>query len=220
MKFEEKSKLKQEKPEEEISNLFFSIMEGYSDSIIPPLSRFKPFLEQPIVADNDSTSRKRAKRAKDDRTEFLEKEKDRRLKMNESFALLESLVPGLLPKSPQEKIAYETVEYIKCLEERLRMLEKLKETMAARGRLMLPCASKNSSVSVTASGNVAFFGIECPKQHGLVTKILMVFHKHEAEVLAANVAVNNGHLTMSVTAFVNGNGSSAIEEIKREILII
>lgn len=105
------------------------------------------------------------------------------------------------------------------------MLEKLKESsgpMAAKGRLILPCTSrnKNSSVSVTLSGNLAFFGIQSPKRQGLVTQIFMVFHKHLAEVLAANVVVNHSQLTLTVTAFVNGNGSRTVEEIKNDILIL
>lgn len=104
------------------------------------------------------------------------------------------------------------------------MLEKLKESsgpMAAKGRLILPCTNSNNlCVSVTVSGNLAFFGIQSPKRQRLVTQIFMVFHKHLAEVLAANVVVNQTQLTLTVTTFVNGNESNTIEEIKKDILML
>lgn len=106
------------------------------------------------------------------------------------------------------------------------MLEKLKESsrspMAATRSLVFPCTSRNSSVTVTvtACGSVALFGIESRKRHGFVTQIFMVFQKHRAEVLAANVVVNDGLLTLTVTAFVNGDESTTIEGIKRDILML
>ncbi|PON80262.1 Myc-type, basic helix-loop-helix (bHLH) domain containing protein [Parasponia andersonii] len=232
MKNEGKPKVKEElnKEEEELNKLVLGIMEGYSDSAIPPLSHFKPLLESTIVAQQGSSSRKRARTkssssAQECRAESLEKERGRRLKMNESLAILESLVPGLLPKTTREKVLHSTIEYIKYLEEKKKMLEKLKESsgpMAPKGRLALPCtrSSRNLSVTVTFSGNLAFFGIQTPKRQGLVTQIFMVFHKHMAEVLAANVVINHSQLTLTVTAFVDGNGSNTVEEIKRDILIL
>ncbi|POO02374.1 Myc-type, basic helix-loop-helix (bHLH) domain containing protein [Trema orientale] len=229
MENEGKPKVKEElnKEEEEINKLVLGIMEGYSDSVIPPLSHFKPLLESTIVAQQGSSSRKRARTkssswARESRAESLEKERGRRLKMNESLSILESLVPGLLPKTTREKVLHSTIEYIKYLEEKKKMLEKLKESSAPKGRLALPCtrSSRNLSVSVKFSGNLAFFGIQTPKRQGLVTQIFMVFHKHMAEVFAANVVVNHSQLTLTVTAFVDGNGSNTVEEIKRDILIL
>ncbi|XP_062108531.1 basic helix-loop-helix protein A-like [Humulus lupulus] len=231
MENEGKRKIKEEEPnkeeeEEEISKLVLGIMEGYSDSVIPPLSQFKPssVLESAIVvAQEDSSSRKRA------RTKSIP-ERDRRVKLNESYEFLESLVPGLLPKASKEKVLHAATEYIKYLEEKKKMLEKLKESsscsssepMAEKGKQILPCtsSSRNLSVSVTFSGNIAFFGIQSLKRQGLVTQIFMVFHKHLVEVLTANVVVNHTHLTLTVTAFVNGNESNTVEEIKRDILIL
>lgn len=48
----------------------------------------------------------------------------------------------------------------------------------------------------------------------------MVFHNHEAEILAANVGVNQRELRLSVTAaLVNENTATTFENIKRELLI-
>lgn len=85
-----KRKVKEEKEDEEISKLVLGIMEGYSDSVIPPLSLFKPGLSESAIDVHSSLT----KRAKAENV----KERDRRVKMNENFSLLESIVPGLLPK--------------------------------------------------------------------------------------------------------------------------
>ncbi|KAF4358839.1 hypothetical protein F8388_013643 [Cannabis sativa] len=236
MENEGKRKVKEEEltkedkdEEEEISKLVLGIMEGYSDTVIPPLSHFKPssLLESSaiVVAQQDSTSKKRA------RTKSIP-ERDRRMKMNESYDLLQSLVPGILPKASKDKVLHAATEYIKYLEEKKKILEKLKESsssssssrsMAEKGKLILPCTSsstRNLSVTVTLSGNIALFAIQSLKRQGLVTQIFMVFHKHLVEVLAANVVVHHTQLTITVTAFVNGNGSNIVEEIKRDILML
>ncbi|XP_052727671.1 uncharacterized protein LOC128194994 isoform X2 [Vigna angularis] len=53
---------------------------------------------------------------------------------------------------------------------------------------------------------------------GLVTQILKVFCNHQAEILAANVTVNNGKLILAITALVQNNGNCVVEKIKREIM--
>ena len=111
MENKEKQKIKEEgeeeEEEEEISKLVLGIMEGYSDSVIPPLSQFNPLFESSIVvAQEDISSSRKGTRTKPSssaaaqgaRAEYSNKEKDRRVKMNESFAILESLVPNLAPK--------------------------------------------------------------------------------------------------------------------------
>lgn len=55
-------------------------------------------------------------------------------------------------------------------------------------------------------------------RQGLVTEIFMVFQKNSVEILDANVAVNDGQLTVTVTAIVNGSGGNVIEKIERDIL--
>lgn len=127
-------------------------------------------------------------------------------------------------KATREKIVNETTKYIRVLEEENSRLEKLKESsksMAAKGTILLPSTNLNSCVScVTVSSNVAFFGIQMLVRQGLLTKIFEVFHKHQAEVLAANVAVNHGQVMVTITACVNGNGGNSVEKIKKEILIL
>lgn len=129
-------------------------------------------------------------------------------------------------------IINETIRYIKDLEKKKQRLEELKESMKplVEGSLVVPPCDHNNNrmkmncsttVSTTAvSSNVVFFGIQSVAQHGLVTVILKVFFKHQAEVLAANVSVNHGKLILAVTALVqNGSdGNSTVEKIKREIM--
>ena len=109
----------------------------------------------------------------------------------------------------------ETITYIKELEKKKKILEELikgtkkmkqqpdhHNVVVAEGSLnMLPCTTttkrninSSSSITVTVSGNVAFFGIQSKAQRGLITAIIKVFQKHNTEVLAANVSVNNGDL--------------------------
>lgn len=86
--------------EEEISELLLGIMEGYSDSVIPPLSQIST-LHEPEIAfvEKGSSSRKRGRPPKSaSRIENIQKERDRRGKMSDSYAFLQSMVPNLFPK--------------------------------------------------------------------------------------------------------------------------
>ncbi len=86
--------------EEEISELLLGIMEGYSDSVIPPLSQIST-LHEPEIAfvEKGSSSRKRGRPPKSaSRIENIQKERDRRGKMCDSYAFLQSMVPNLFPK--------------------------------------------------------------------------------------------------------------------------
>lgn len=121
-------------------------------------------------------------------------------------------------------ILNETIEYIKELEKKKKMLEDLKEKMKsveANLNLLIPCGNRNnSSVMVTVSSNVAFFGIQSVAKPGLVTVILKVFFNNQAEILAANVSVDHGNLILAITALIqhrHGN-SATVEKIKKEIL--
>lgn len=91
----------EEEEESEINELLCSIMEGYNDKLIPPLSQFSPSRQAAaaIVEEKGSSSRERgrAKEAKEV-TESLKKERDRREKMAENYDLLQSMVPNLFPK--------------------------------------------------------------------------------------------------------------------------
>ncbi|KAI4317639.1 hypothetical protein L6164_025494 [Bauhinia variegata] len=198
-------------------------MEGHSDSVIPLFSQVQPSSEPATtIAERGSTSRKRARPlgAKLERGQSLQQEKDRRLKMTQKFAQLQSLVPGSFPKATREVIVTEAIRYIMELEKKNKMLEELKESMkSVGGRLLLARSDRNSDVTVTVSNNVAFFGVQSVARPGLTTDIIRVFDNHKAEILAANVSVNHGLLTLTITAFVL-DGSISSEKIKREILEI
>ncbi|XWS53668.1 hypothetical protein CRYUN_Cryun10bG0020300 [Craigia yunnanensis] len=78
-------------------------------------------------------------------------------------------------------------------------------------------SNRNYSINVTVSSNVPFFGIQSLVRPSLMADIFMVFHNHKAEVLEANVAINQRQLTLTITAaVVNGNKGGTIEEIKRD----
>lgn len=126
----------------------------------------------------------------------------------------------LCHKATREKIVSETAKYIILLEEKKRQLEKLKESSESMAPIRGTVTNSNSSDNVIVSSNVTFFGIQMLAKQGLLTKIFMVFHKHQAEVLAANIAVNHGQVMVTITAYVNGNRGNIVEKIKKEILIL
>ncbi|CAK9145525.1 unnamed protein product [Ilex paraguariensis] len=199
-------------------------MDGYKDSVIPPLSEFSPF---PGTAMNEegSSSRKRSKRAQAKNPESLHKERDRREKMTEKYSVLQSMVPSLMifPKATRERIVSDTIEYIKRLEEEKERLEGVQKALPMKSPVAKPVLShftdRNSSVNVSFSGGAAFFGIQLAFQRSLVVEIFRVFEKHMADVLAANVSVDDRRqLILTVTALLGGNGYESIEKIKREIL--
>ncbi|KAK4283551.1 hypothetical protein QN277_000491 [Acacia crassicarpa] len=196
---------------------------------LPLVSQLPPPSDEPVVAMSKVAAGKiSGKRIRDvDRSESLVIERDRRLKMNHMFAELQSTVPGLFCKATREVIVNQTINYIKALEKKKKRLEELKglimEPEAAGGNLMLPCTSnKNSSITVSVSRNVAFFGIQSKAQFGLITAIFKVFYKHNAEILAANVSVDNGELTLAITASLGNDGdnggNATAEKIRGEIL--
>ncbi|KAK6265452.1 hypothetical protein QUC31_016289 [Theobroma cacao] len=215
----------EEEEESEINELLCSIMEGYNDKLITPLSQFSPSRQAAaaIVEEKGSSSRERgrAKEAKEV-TESLKKERDRREKMAENYDLLQSMVPNLFPKATREMIVGETIAYIQSLEKEITRMEELKNSSeSSKGKMHL-YSNRNSSIDVTVSSNVVFFGIQSMVRPRLVTDIFMVLvlHKHKAEVLGANVTVNHRQLTLTVTAVVNGNRDRTIEKIKGDILIL
>ena len=121
------------------------------------------------------------------------------------------------------KIVSETAEYIKELERMRDRLEEMKKSKGAVSAatptiLVSQCSSPDSSLRVTVSGNVAFFGIQTLRlRRGLASQIITVFEKHDAQVFAANVAANHGLLTVTVTAFVGNNGNDLIDKIISDI---
>ncbi|XP_039048775.1 uncharacterized protein LOC120189609 [Hibiscus syriacus] len=201
-------------------------MEGYTDKVISPLSHFSP-LKQEEDQLPSSTAAAIVGGAKDS-TQSLKKERDRRFKMAESYDILLSMVPNLYPKATRENIVSETIAYIQSLEKEITNLENqlnnssYGESKGNQNMNYHRYPDSNSSIDVTVSrNNVAFFGIQSPVRPRLLTDIFMVFHDHKTEVLAANVAVNQMELRLTVTAAViNGNVDAIIESIKRDLLIL
>ncbi|XP_019450830.1 PREDICTED: uncharacterized protein LOC109353111 [Lupinus angustifolius] len=139
------------------------------------------------------------------------RERERCLKMTHMYNHLQATVPGLFPKASREMIVNKTIEYIKELEEKKQKLEELKDSM-----LQSTTTSTNCSLKLSIStNNVAFFGIQSLHQPGSITLIFKVFFKHQAQILSANVSVNQGILILAITALVQ-NGT--LEIIKREIM--
>lgn len=207
--------------DKEISELLLSIMDGYSDDVIPMLSQLHQF-NQTVIDETAYRSRKRS-RSEDteSRQEGIAKERDRRVKMTEMFTVLQSMVPNLFPKTTRTKIVNDTIDYIQFLEKEREKLEHKKSEQKVANRMIAHCNIPNSTVGVTTSGDITFFGIQTPVRRSLLTGIVAVFEKHNAEVLAANVAVNGQQLTVTITAFVDRNGGDdAVETIKADILIL
>lgn len=102
-------------------------------------------------------------------------------------------------------------------------LEMKKKKKPSESMTMLPSTNSDSSgggggIVVSVSGNIVLFGIIASVRRGMVTQILMAFERHQAEVLAANVAVSHGNLTLTVTASVHGYVENTIELIRNDIL--
>ncbi|XP_027119627.1 uncharacterized protein [Coffea arabica] len=209
--------------EEEIGKLFIGIMEGYKDSLIPPLSEFNPAIERTNCEKGSSSSKKR------DRTEASEiksvqNERNRRGKMAESYSVLLSLVPSLfpIPKPSRERTLTETINYIRSLEQEKERLEGLKSSLLQKP-VLSGCTTYLMNPSVTASlcNGVAFFGIQLPAKRGLLRKIAKAFEKYHAEVLEVTIFVNDhGMLTLTGTFMVGNDGAFVVEKIKKEILIL
>lgn len=100
------------------------------------------------------------------------------------------------------------------------------EKKSSESVALLPNTNSDSSggingdgVIVSISGNIVLFGVIIASvQRGIVTQILLVFERHKAEVLAANVVVSHGNLTLTVTASVHGYVENTIEQIRNDIL--
>ncbi|KAK3039013.1 hypothetical protein RJ639_027498 [Escallonia herrerae] len=214
--------------EEDINRLFLGIMEGYKDSAIPPLTDFVPPAGgggMGVSVEKGSSSKRGNRGRGGGEKDYLQRERDRRDKMAEKFRVLQSMVPNLYHKATREAIVNNAIDYITKLEEEKSRLENLKKSISPESMEAKPilsyCTNRNSNVDVTISGGVAFFGIQLAAQRCLVVKVFGVFDKHGADVLAANVSVNDQRqLTLTVTAMVGGSSTDSIEKIKRDILRI
>lgn len=130
-------------------------------------------------------------------------------------------------KATPDEIVRKTTEYIRELEQHISVLEKLKQSMRENleeSSVLSKITNGRSSVDVTVSGGVAFFGIEEDLRRSLVVDIFKVFGKYGVEILAANVAVDEHRQKLMVTVTVNVGGvvggKQVIEMIRTEILFV
>ena len=114
-------------------------------------------------------------------------------------------------KATHKVILNKTMKYIKELEEKKKMLEEMKESR------MKVLANPNCSVSVSIANNMVFFSIETVAKP-LATAIVRIFLENQADILSSKVSVDDGKLTMSVTALVQNEKGVSIEKIKSEIM--
>lgn len=114
----------------------------------------------------------------------------------------------------------ESTDYIKRLEEEILRLKNLKKSLLVYKPALSQCKNRVSSVNVTLSRGLAFFGIQFQLTQGLMTNIFSVLDKHHAEVLAANVSVSDHRLaTLAITVMIGNNDSNNVENIRRELLL-
>nr|DAD37945.1 TPA_asm: hypothetical protein HUJ06_008586 [Nelumbo nucifera] len=125
------------------------------------------------------------------------------------------------------KIVDETIAYIKELEECLEGLKQRKAVVEAAAVCLPTHRNASSSVDVTVSGKVWFFGVRSKVvRRGLVNDIFTVFNRHGAEVLGASVAVHEQELRLTVTALVDNdtiNGAAAnfvADTIKTDLILL
>lgn len=115
-------------------------------------------------------------------------------------------------QATRTRVIDETISYIKSLEEVVTTLDSQKKAKELHRH-------RNSSINVTVSNRTAFFALRIVSGHGHFTRVMEVFEKHKAEVLAATVVASEGGYTnVTVTALLDGEESA--ERIKVELMTI
>ncbi|KAM3357891.1 hypothetical protein P3S68_020822 [Capsicum galapagoense] len=217
--------MKEEAEEEEIERLFMGVMGGYKDACMPPLTEFSAMDEMGCSSFGGNKRQRKEGPVANTPSDSIQKERKRRGKMAEMYSLLQSLVPSIshIHKATREKIVTESTDYIKRLEEEILRLKNLKKSLPellVSKPALCQCRNRVSSVNATVSKGLAFFGIQCQLTQGLMTNIFSVLEKHQGEVLAANISVSDHRLaTLAITVMIGNSESSAIENIRRELLL-
>ncbi|ONK78611.1 uncharacterized protein A4U43_C02F20620 [Asparagus officinalis] len=146
------------------------------------------------------------------KNEALQLERSRRDKMAEFYTVLQSMVPNLFPRATRTRVVDETISYIKSLEGVVTALDSQKRAKKLHRR-------RNSSITITVSNRTAFFALRVAPGHGRFARVIEVFEKHKAEVLAATVvASEDGCTDVTVTALLDGEESA--ERIKAELMTL
>lgn len=124
----------------------------------------------------------------------------------------------------REKILYDTVNYIKCLEEEVKRLDGIKKQVQEQKvgkQVSSKFTNQKSAIDVTVSTGATFFAIQLPCKPGIITEIVKVFDKHHAEVLEATISVDDQQLlTFTVTIVLGRDGVNTIQKIKEEIIAL
>ncbi|XP_020252310.1 uncharacterized protein LOC109829676 isoform X2 [Asparagus officinalis] len=139
------------------------------------------------------------------KNEALQLERSRRDKMAEFYTVLQSM-------ATRTRVVDETISYIKSLEGVVTALDSQKRAKKLHRR-------RNSSITITVSNRTAFFALRVAPGHGRFARVIEVFEKHKAEVLAATVvASEDGCTDVTVTALLDGEESA--ERIKAELMTL
>lgn len=119
---------------------------------------------------------------------------------------------------PKEKIIGETVDFIKYLQEETQRLEGLLKFEKNERNEEKRVLSKHTNQKVTISSGATFIAIQLHSRRGLVTDIMKVFSRHQAEVLEARFSVNDQRLlTFTATVRLGSAGGSTIDKIREEL---
>ncbi|KAL6581876.1 hypothetical protein OROMI_005890 [Orobanche minor] len=219
---------KQGNEEDEIKRLLLSIMEGYKDTVIPPLSYFSSNF--PGIFNTDemgSSSSRKIQKNQASWAESLMRERKRREQVSVKYSVLQSMVPTLIDttKPSKVKIVEDTINYIKYLEEEKERLENIKKFETEEPKAAINFLSKctnppnSSAVEVAVSNGATFLEIQLPFRRGSVVGILKVLENHKAEVLEARIRVDDQRLlTFTATILLGKNGGITIDKIREEII--
>ncbi|KAI3908895.1 hypothetical protein MKX01_040081 [Papaver californicum] len=181
--------------EEDLSELFKDIMEGYSDKVIPLLSD--------LITENNNKNINDENVSADQMVETCFSRKEKKSILVQAEVSHQSLVPmEIIQKTSKKKeiadIIEETVKYINKLEEELKELEESKKKKTKKELSKTSINSLNSSiVDVTVTGNTAFFGIQVEKTNNnveepfLVSRVMKVFEYFKTEILTITVTTRN-----------------------------
>ncbi|KAF8042302.1 hypothetical protein BT93_A0813 [Corymbia citriodora subsp. variegata] len=167
-----------------------------------------------VAEGSDLRKRRRAEHKGGRRLQGSKRDKCRRDYTTELYSKLRSLVPSVCPKAPRAELLQEVFLYIRFLEEERARLEKLKMPSAQ-------VIANGSSIRVAlTNSNLTVFAITSSIRRNLVTDIISVFGRHQAEIIAVNVVAREGWMSMTVTAAVNDETDGVVGKIKQDILMV
>ncbi|KAL6884642.1 hypothetical protein ACP4OV_010578 [Aristida adscensionis] len=134
-------------------------------------------------------------------------ERARRRDMSRLYADLGALLPDLPPRASRTRILEEAIAYVGALRATAAELEAHRALRASGGavEVLAPVGASCFSVRMPAA----------PRPRSLA-RVLEVFHRHGAAVLAATVASDGGEAAVTVTT--TPVAPAALERIKEDIV--